>query len=215
MHARSTITAALAAAALILIAPAAQAATVDRFDRSAFDSSPVVTGSGYTMSGATSGELGGYLSLSVQASDGTLPAQGECETADVQAVLTVAPGESFTINTTGELCSHFIDGTPTLNAYFGAKQVTTQAPTSTLASPTESSASRTASSAPRARSACRSVGEQHRAGGRTRAARPLRGRTSLRRQRVSARAFEKRGTPSPDLGFGDGAPRRGVIDHPR
>ena len=26
-------------------------------------------------------------------------------------------------NTTGELCSHFIDGTPTLNAYFGAKQV--------------------------------------------------------------------------------------------
>ena len=123
MNARSTITAALAAAALILVAPAAQAATVDRFDRSAFDSSPVVTGSGYTMSGATAGELGGHLSLSVQASDGTLPAQGECETADVQAVLTVAPGESFTIDTTGELCSHFIDGTPTLNAYFGAKQV--------------------------------------------------------------------------------------------
>jgi hypothetical protein len=35
----------------------------------------------------------------------------------------VAPGEFFTISTTGELCSHFIDGTPTLNAYFGDKQV--------------------------------------------------------------------------------------------
>jgi len=130
MHARSTLTAALAAAAFILVAPAteaAQAATADRFDRfdrSAFDSAPVVTSSGYTMSGATAGELGGYLSLSVHATDGTLPAQGQCEPADVQAVLTVEPGESFTINTTGELCSHFIDGAPTLNAYFGAKQVT-------------------------------------------------------------------------------------------
>jgi hypothetical protein len=123
MHTRSTVTAALAAAALILITPGAQAATIDRFDRSAFDSSPVVTESGYTMDGATAGELGGYLNLSVQATDGSLPAPGECETADVQAVLTVAPGELFTINTTGELCSHFIDGTPTLNAYFGAKQV--------------------------------------------------------------------------------------------
>jgi len=123
MHARSTLTAAFAAAALILVIPAAQAAASDRFDRSAFDGAPVVTGSGYAMSGATAGELGGHLSLSVQATDGTLPAQGQCETADVQAVLTVAPGESFAIDTTGELCSHFIDGTPTLNAYFGAKQV--------------------------------------------------------------------------------------------
>jgi hypothetical protein len=123
MYARSAFTAALAAAALLLVSPAAHAAKVDRFDRSAFDGSPVVSGSGYSMEGATSGELGGYLSLSVEASDGTLPAQGECEIANVQAVLTVAPGESFTISTTGELCSHFIDGTPTLNAYFGAKQV--------------------------------------------------------------------------------------------
>jgi hypothetical protein len=123
MNARSTLIAALAAAALVLVAPAAQAAKADRFDRSTFDSAPVVTTSGYTMSGATAGELGGYLTLSVQASDGSLPAQGQCETADVQAVLTVSPGESFSIKTTGELCSHFIDGTPTLNAYFGAKQV--------------------------------------------------------------------------------------------
>jgi hypothetical protein len=123
MHHRIPFAAALAASALILTAPTAHASTVDRFDRSAFDNSPAVTDSGFTMAGATAGELGGYLSLSVQAADGTLPAQGDCETADVQAVLTVAPGESFTIGTTGELCSHFIDGTPTLNAYFGAKQV--------------------------------------------------------------------------------------------
>ena len=122
-NARSIIPAALAAAALLLATPAAEAASVDRFDRSAFDSTPVVTASGYEMSGPTSGELGGYLSLSVQASDGSVPAAGQCEAADVKAVLTVAPGETFTINTTGELCGHFIDGTPTLNAYFGAKQV--------------------------------------------------------------------------------------------
>lgn len=123
MHARTILTAAVASAALTLVAPAAHAATVDRFDRSAFDGSPTLTGSGYEMAGATSGELGGYLSLSVRATDGTLPAQGQCESADVDAILTVAPGESFAITTTGELCSHFIDGTPTLNAYFGAKQV--------------------------------------------------------------------------------------------
>lgn len=124
MNARSAIIATLTAVALVLATPAAQATTVDRFDRSTFDSSPVVTGSGYTMSGATSGELGGHLSLSVQASDGTLPPQGTCEIAAADAVLTVAPGETFTIDTTGELCSHVVDGTPTFNGYFGAKQVT-------------------------------------------------------------------------------------------
>jgi hypothetical protein len=120
---RSTFAAVLATAALVAVAPAAEAATVDRFDRSAFDSAAVASGSGYTMAGATSGEFGGYLSLAIQAADGSLPAQGQCEPADVQAVLTVADVETFTIATTGELCSHFIDGTPTLNAYFGAKQV--------------------------------------------------------------------------------------------
>ena len=123
MHARTTLTTAFAVAALTLVTPAAQAATSDRFDRSAFDGAPVVTGSGYAMSAATAGELGGHLSLSAQASDGTIPTQGQCEAADVQAVLTVSPGESFAIETTGELCSHVIDGSPTLNAYFGTKQV--------------------------------------------------------------------------------------------
>ena len=125
MYARTTLTAAVAATAAVLIAaPTAQASTVERFDRSAFDGAPVVTAAGYTMSGATAGELGGYLSLAVQAQDGSLPAPGACETADVDAVLTVAPGESFEVHTTGELCSHFVDGHPILNASFGAKQVT-------------------------------------------------------------------------------------------
>ena len=123
MHARKTITTVVAAAALMLVPTTAQAAQLDRFDRSAFDSSPEVTSSGYAMSGPTAGELGGYLTLSVQAADGTLPARGQCEAADVDAVLTVSPGEVFEISTTGDLCSHFIDGTPTLNAYFGKKQV--------------------------------------------------------------------------------------------
>jgi hypothetical protein len=126
MNARTTLVPTLAAAALLLVAPtAAQGAptSVERFDRRAFDSAGVATGSGYAMEGATAGELGGHLRLEIEATDGTVPAQGQCETADVRAVLTVSPGESFAIETTGELCSHFIDGTPILNAYFGAKQV--------------------------------------------------------------------------------------------
>jgi hypothetical protein len=124
MHARKILVTTLAAtAALVLAAPEAQAATRERFDRSAFDRAPVVTSTGYSMAGDTAGELGGHLSMSIQVKDGTLPTWGECEPASVQAVLTVSPGESFAIDTTGELCSHFIDGTPTVNAYFGNKQV--------------------------------------------------------------------------------------------
>jgi hypothetical protein len=124
MSVRNTLTAAVAVtAALMLAAPAAQAATTEQLDRRTFDSTPVVTSSGYEMSGATAGEFGGHLTLAIQATDGTIPAQGQCETADVRAILTVAPAETFAIETKGELCSHFINGAPTLNAYFGNKQV--------------------------------------------------------------------------------------------
>lgn len=124
MHARKILATTVAGATLMLLTPTAHAAQLERFDRRAFDSSPVVTSAGFAMSGPTAGELGGYLSLSVQAADLTLPAQGQCETAVVEAVLTVSPGEVFAISTTGELCSHVVDGTPILNAYFGRKQVT-------------------------------------------------------------------------------------------
>ncbi|HEX6148630.1 hypothetical protein [Nocardioides sp.] len=113
-----------AAAAVSLSAAAAQASTVERFDRSAFDSAPVVTASGYAMSAPTRGELGGHLELSVRAADGSVPAAGACENARVRAVLTVSPGEAFTITTRGELCGHPVDGSPTLNAAFRNRHVT-------------------------------------------------------------------------------------------
>ena len=122
MRIRTTVTAAAAGTALVLVAPSADAATLTRFDRSAYDAAPVVTAAGYSISAATSGELGGYLTLSVRATDGSMPSQGQCEPAAVHAVLTVAPGEQFTIDTTGDLCSHVVDGSPSVNAYFGDKQ---------------------------------------------------------------------------------------------
>ena len=54
----------------------------------------------------------------------TLPTTpGVCEPVAVDVVLTASPGEVFTIATSGDLCTHFLDGTPTLSASFGAKQV--------------------------------------------------------------------------------------------
>lgn len=76
------------------------------------------------LSAATSGALGGWLSLTVTADDGTLPTTpGVCESVAVDVVLTASPGEVFTIATSGDLCTHFLDGTSTLSASFGAKQV--------------------------------------------------------------------------------------------
>ena len=116
------------AAATVAVAPAAQAKTVEFFDRSAFDPAPVVTAAGWSLSAPTAGELGGWLDMTVTAADGTIPANGTCEPADVDAVLTVTPGESFTIHTTGELCAHFLDGTPSLFASFRDKQTTYSGP---------------------------------------------------------------------------------------
>lgn len=118
------IVAAGAAAATLLITPSAYAASTETYDRSAFDGTPEVIASGWTLSAATSGELGGWLDMSVQAADGSVPPAGQCEPANVDAVLTVAPGETFTVHTTAELCGHFIDGSPSLFGSFGAKQVT-------------------------------------------------------------------------------------------
>ena len=129
MHTRIVALAATAAAvAALAVAPPAQAKTIESFDRSAFDSTPVVTAPGWSISAPTAGELGGWLEMTVAAADGTKPANGTCEPATVDAVLTVAPGESFTIHTTGELCAHFIDGTPSLFGAFGAKQTSYSGP---------------------------------------------------------------------------------------
>ena len=124
MYTRILALAATAATAAVLsVAAPAQAKSVETFDRRTFDSTPVVTDSGWSISAPTAGELGGWLDMTVTAADGTKPSNGTCELATVDAVLTVAPGESFTIHTTGELCAHFTDGTPSLFGSFGAKQM--------------------------------------------------------------------------------------------
>jgi hypothetical protein len=122
---KSTITAAIAAAAVLVgVASApAQAKEAASFDRSAFDATPVTTSSGWTISAATAGELGGWLDMTVAAVDGAPPSSGSCEPARDEAVLTVAPGESFTISTTAELCAHVVDGSPSLFGSFDARQV--------------------------------------------------------------------------------------------
>ncbi len=133
MHARTTLvttlTTTLTAAAIVLTAPAAQARpTYEFIDRSAFDAAPVVTSSGWDMSADTRGELGGHLTLSVHAADGTVPGAGACEPARVEALLTTTPGETFEIRTTGELCGHPVDGSPTLSAGVKRNQVTYTGP---------------------------------------------------------------------------------------
>lgn len=129
MHTRIVAAAVTAAtAAMLAVALPAQAKTVDSFDRRAFDSSPDVTTAGWTISAPTAGELGGWLDMTVTAADGAKPTNGTCEPATVDAVLTVAPGEAFTIRTTGELCARFIDGTPSLFGSFGAKQMSYSGP---------------------------------------------------------------------------------------
>lgn len=112
------------AAAVLVAMQSAHAASVQRYDRTAFDGTPEVTAAGWSISAATNGELDGWLDLSVSAIDGTVPGPGQCEPASVSAVLTVAPGESFAIRTTADLCGHAVDGSPSLFGSFGAKQVT-------------------------------------------------------------------------------------------
>jgi hypothetical protein len=125
MHTRIVAaTAAAATAAVLAVAAPAQAASVEAFDRSAFDTSPDVTVAGWAISAPTSGELGGWLDMTVTVTDGSIPANGTCEPANVDAVLTVAPGETFTIHTVADLCTHLLDGTPSLFGSFGAKQTT-------------------------------------------------------------------------------------------
>ena len=124
MYTRILALAATAATATVLtVATPAQAKSVETFDRRAFDSTPVVTASGWSISAPTAGELGGRLDMTVTAADGTKPSNGTCELATVDAVLSVAPGESFTIRTTGELCGIVTVGTPSLFGSFGARQM--------------------------------------------------------------------------------------------
>lgn len=128
MHTRivagAAAAAATATATVLAVTTPAHAARVESFDRSAFDTSPDVTVAGWTISAPTAGELGGRLDMTVTVADGTIPANGTCEPANVDSVLTVAPGEAFTIHTVADVCTHFLDGTPSLFGSFDAKQTT-------------------------------------------------------------------------------------------
>ena len=133
MHAHKILGTALvttmAGTVLVLGAPGAQARPSYEFiDRAAFDGAPTITEAGYTMSAATRGELGGHLDLTVLAVDGTLPGANQCEAATADATLTTSPGETWEISTTGEICGHFTDGSPSFNAGFGKNQVTYTGP---------------------------------------------------------------------------------------
>ena len=125
MNVRSLLVSTTAAMALVAVVPAgAQAATLERLDRSLFDGTPVVSASSWHFDGATSGELGGALDVVITARDGAFPSTpGACEPVDVRADLQVSPGEVLTVVTTGEACAHVVDASLTVNAYFDRDDV--------------------------------------------------------------------------------------------
>lgn len=126
MRTRTALLTATAAALLTSFALPAHAAPVaENINRSLFDATPQLTTSTFTVDGPTSGPLGGALDVSVTAPDGTLPTSpGSCEQVDVAAVLTYSPGELLAVTTTGEACAHTVDGSLTVNAFFGRHDLT-------------------------------------------------------------------------------------------
>jgi hypothetical protein len=125
MHSRTILAAAAASIALVgLGSTTAQAASLERVDRSAFDATPQRSTESLHLDGDTAGPLGGRLDLTISSPDGSLPtAPGTCEQVDVSATLTVSPGEVLTVHTTGEACAHVISGALQVNAFFDAKDV--------------------------------------------------------------------------------------------
>lgn len=127
MRPRSLLIAAAAAAALSVVPLTAQAAETVYIDRAAYDAVVDQTADSLRVAGATRGELGGYLDVTVIATDGTLPVGSNvCEPASVDAVLTVAPGETLAANVPGELCTGFYGDSMTVNAAVTKKDLTYQ-----------------------------------------------------------------------------------------
>ena len=125
MRTRPVLAAVLAAFAVVAAPAAAQAKTTETLDKRIFDSAAEVSAGSWHLEGASAGDLGYYLDLTVTAADGTLPtASNTCEPVGVNAVLTLPDGGRLTVTTTGEACAPFGGGTPAVNAYFGTRQVT-------------------------------------------------------------------------------------------
>ena len=126
MRTRAFLPAAALAVALSVAAPlAAHAKTTELVDRSLFDGTPSRTAATLHLDGPTAGPLGGAMDLTVHATDGSLPtAHGACEPVTVDASLTLSPGEVLDVSTTGEACAHIVDGSLSVNAFFGPRDVT-------------------------------------------------------------------------------------------
>jgi hypothetical protein len=125
MRARSLLLATTAAVALTALPMTAQAADSELIDRANYDATVDRTPASMHIAAATRGELGGYLDVTVTADDGTLPVGSNvCEPATVDAVLTIAPGETFTVRAAGEACTTFYGDSIQANAAFGTKDMT-------------------------------------------------------------------------------------------
>jgi hypothetical protein len=125
MRTRSPLLAAAIGAAILAAPLAASAATTENLDRRAFDSTPDRAAGSLHINGATAGPLGGYLDITFTAVDGSLPTAPQvCEPITVDATLTVSPGETLGIATTGEACTGFFGGPAVMNAYFTKEHVT-------------------------------------------------------------------------------------------
>lgn len=125
MRTRPVLATALTAVALTAAAPlAAQAKTTEQIDKFVFDSTPTVTAGAWHIDGLTHGEIGPTLDVTVTAVDGTMPTDPRSvEPVTVDAVLTLAPGETLTVHTTGTAEAPFAGGTPSVFASFGRKDL--------------------------------------------------------------------------------------------
>lgn len=124
MRPRSLLVAAAAAVALSALPFTAHASQTELVDRSAYDGSVERTAGSLRIDGATRGELGGHLDVTVTAADGSLPAGSNvCEPGTVDAVLTVSPGETLSVSARGELCTTFYGDALRVNAAFGTKDL--------------------------------------------------------------------------------------------
>jgi hypothetical protein len=125
MRARSLLLATTAAVALTALPMTAQAADSELIDRANYDATVDKTSASMHIAAATRGELGGYLDVTLTADDGTLPVGSNvCEPATVDAILTIAPGETFTVRAPGEACTTFYGDSIQANAPFGTKDTT-------------------------------------------------------------------------------------------
>ena len=122
----ATALATLGAVALVAAGPTvAQAKTGEYLDKRIFDATPELTAGSWHLAGMTAGEIGPTLDVTVTAVDGSLPTESRAvEPVTVDAVLTLAEGETLTVHTTGTAEAPFGGGTPSVVAYFDTGDTT-------------------------------------------------------------------------------------------